>query len=201
MVLKCEDIWREVSNYIDGDVDPQLKVAMEQHIAGCQKCRAVLAGSRNVVQIYGDDRAFRLPADFYPQLHRKLEDRVQGPGRRAGSAWILAVAAAILLAASVWVVKVHERPALEAHHTLSPEMAEKLKTLVVVTGDSKYFHLAGCPYIHGQTRTMFADEALREGLKPCDKCLKDLAEQLTSGGPNPDQDVASKDPAMDIDVD
>jgi predicted anti-sigma-YlaC factor YlaD len=45
MVLKCEDIWREVSNYIDGDVDPQLKVAMEQHIAGCQKCRAVLAGS------------------------------------------------------------------------------------------------------------------------------------------------------------
>jgi hypothetical protein len=80
-------------------------------------------------------------------------------------------------------------------------MAEKLKTLVVVTGDSKYFHVAGCPYIHGQTRTMFADEALREGLKPCDKCLKDLAEQLSSGGPNPDQDVASKDPAMDIDVD
>ena len=37
MVLKCEDIWREVSNYIDGDVDPQLKVAMEQHIAGCRR--------------------------------------------------------------------------------------------------------------------------------------------------------------------
>src|SRR6202522_4743201 len=178
MVLKCEDIWREVSNYIDGDVDPQLKVAMEQHIAGCQKCRAVLAGSRNVVQIYGDDRAFRLPADFYPQLHRKLEDRVQGPGRRAGSAWILAVAAAILLAASVWVRKVHERPALEAHHTLSPEMAEKLKTLVVVTGDSKYFHVAGCPYIHGQTRTMFAAKRLRKGRRRGTKCSRNLAGHL-----------------------
>ena len=82
MVLKCEDIWREVSNYIDGDVDPQLKVAMEQHIAGCQKCRAVLAGSRNVVQIYGDDRAFRLPADFYPQLHQvgRSRPRPWSPG-------------------------------------------------------------------------------------------------------------------------
>ena len=196
MVLKCEDIWREVSNYVDGDLDPQLKLAIDEHLAECAKCRAVLDGTRNVVQVYGDEKAFKLPADFHPQLHRQLQARVQG--RRAqGSAWILAVAAMILLAASVWFVTLHNRVAVPVHHTMSPETAERIKTLVVVAGDTKYFHLAGCPYIHGQQRTMFADEALRQGLIPCDKCLKDLAEQLTGIGPILDNDVASKDPAMD----
>lgn len=198
MVLKCKDIWREVSNYIDGDLDPQLKLAMDEHLAGCAKCRAVLDGTRNVVHIYGDEKAFKLPADFHPQLHRQLEARVQGT-RVQSSAWLLAVAAVVLLTASVWVAMVHNRATVPVHHTLSPATAEKIKTLVVVAGDTKYFHLAGCPYIHGQQRTMLADEALRQGLLPCDKCLKDLAQQLSGIGPILDNDVASKDPAMDSD--
>src|ERR1700722_11130206 len=195
MALKWEDIWREISNYVEGDLDPQLKRAMDEHFAGCAKCRAVLDGTRNVVQIYGDEKAFKLPPDFHPQLHRQLEARVQGT-RTQGSAWILAVAAMVLLAASVWVATLHNR-AVPVHHTLSPATAEQIKTLVVVAGDTKYFHLAGCPYIHGRQRTMFADQALREGLLPCDKCLKDLAQQLSGIGSILDNDVASKDPAMD----
>ena len=27
MVVKCEDVWREISNYFEGDLDPALKLA------------------------------------------------------------------------------------------------------------------------------------------------------------------------------
>jgi len=36
MVVKCEDVWREISNYIEGDLDPALKRAMEEHFAQCR---------------------------------------------------------------------------------------------------------------------------------------------------------------------
>jgi predicted anti-sigma-YlaC factor YlaD len=46
MVVRCEDVWREVSNYLDGEVDPGLHVAMEEHIRGCKRCTAVIDGTR-----------------------------------------------------------------------------------------------------------------------------------------------------------
>ena len=64
MVVNCEHVWREVSNYLDGEVDPETRIAMELHFAQCKHCTAVLDGARNVVQLYGDDRVFELPAGF-----------------------------------------------------------------------------------------------------------------------------------------
>ena len=37
MVVKCEDVWREISNYFEGDLDPALKLAMEEHFAQCSR--------------------------------------------------------------------------------------------------------------------------------------------------------------------
>jgi Putative zinc-finger len=199
MVIKCEDIWREVSNYIDDDVDPSLKLAMDQHFATCPKCRAVLDGTRNIVQIYGDEKAFTLPADFYPQLHRKLEDRVEG-ARGQGSAWILAVAAAILLTATVLVASVRDRNTPQLRAAMSRPVSEKFKGLVVVADESKVFHVAGCTYIHGKPQTMSADEAIHEGFTPCVRCLHELREQSAEDPQILDNDVASRDPAMDSDL-
>ena len=40
MVVTCEQVWREVSNYHDGEVSLDLRAAMEEHFRGCQKCSA-----------------------------------------------------------------------------------------------------------------------------------------------------------------
>lgn len=61
MVIKCEDVWRESSNYLDGDLDPALKLAMDEHFSQCSRCAAVRDGLRNVVALYGNERMFTLP--------------------------------------------------------------------------------------------------------------------------------------------
>ena len=38
MVVNCEEVWREISNYLEGDIEPDLRLAMEEHIRGCQRC-------------------------------------------------------------------------------------------------------------------------------------------------------------------
>ena len=31
MVVTCEHVWRDISNYFEGDVDPVLRQALEEH--------------------------------------------------------------------------------------------------------------------------------------------------------------------------
>ena len=99
MVVKCEDIWREISNYLEEDLDPALKLAMEEHFAHCTRCESVRDGMRNVIGLYGDKAMFPLPAGFYPRLHDRLADRVEGK-RISRRAWLVSVAVTGALAAT-----------------------------------------------------------------------------------------------------
>ena len=63
-MLNCEQVWREISNYVDGDVEAGLRSAMDEHFRTCTRCASVLAGTRNVVQLYGDERMLEVPAGF-----------------------------------------------------------------------------------------------------------------------------------------
>jgi anti-sigma factor RsiW len=64
MVVKCEQVWQEISNYLEGEVNPDLRAAMEAHFHECKRCTALLDGTRNVIHLYGDDRSLQLPAGF-----------------------------------------------------------------------------------------------------------------------------------------
>ena len=72
MEVSCHEIWREISNYLDNDVDPRLRERMEQHFAHCRHCAALLDSTHNVLVLIGDNRAFALTADFSKRLYAKL---------------------------------------------------------------------------------------------------------------------------------
>jgi len=72
--ISCVDVWREVSNYIDEVVDPTLRERMQEHFKGCEHCSAVLDGTRNVVRLVGDGKAFEIPRGFSNRLKKRLEE-------------------------------------------------------------------------------------------------------------------------------
>ncbi len=41
-MLNCEQVWQEISNYIDGDVDAALRASMDEHFGTCKRCASVL---------------------------------------------------------------------------------------------------------------------------------------------------------------
>jgi hypothetical protein len=173
MVVNCETVWLEVSNYIDGEVESELRVAIEEHIRGCQGCAAVVAGTRNVIEIYGDERMLEVPFGFSQRLHRRL-DADMPKSRRSFLGWMVAAAAAVLVAGSFEITRLTSHradvPSQVAQHGtgVPPEM----KVVAAETG--KLFHVPGCTYIVAtdKLRPMTAREAYKEGYSPCVHCLK-----------------------------
>jgi hypothetical protein len=72
--ISCLEVWREISNYIDEVVDPDLRTRMEAHFKVCAHCSAILDGTRNVVKLVADGETFELPAGFADRLFKKIKD-------------------------------------------------------------------------------------------------------------------------------
>jgi anti-sigma factor RsiW len=73
MVLNCKHVWKEISNYIDGWVTPELRASIEQHLANCRHCAAVLDSTRNILYLVADERIFALPVGYSERLHSRLQ--------------------------------------------------------------------------------------------------------------------------------
>ena len=71
--VDCMEVFRQISNYVEGDIDPVVRARMEAHFKVCAHCTAVLDGTRNVVQVVGDGKAFEVPAGFTQRLYAKLD--------------------------------------------------------------------------------------------------------------------------------
>lgn len=73
--ISCSEVWREVSNFIDGEVDAELRARMEAHFKCCAHCKAILDGTRNVVKLVGDGVEYEMPAGFSSRLQEKITNR------------------------------------------------------------------------------------------------------------------------------
>lgn len=174
MVVRCEEVWREVSNYLDGKVDPILRSAIEEHVRGCQRCTAVVGGMRNVVQLYGDERMLEVPVGYSNRLHRRLDENMP-VNRRGFLGWMVAAAAACLLFGTFEVARSSESRGPQLRSLLAqPGNGVPPDLMVVVSEDGRLFHAPGCDYIHekDKLRTMTAGEASHEGYAPCVRCMK-----------------------------
>ena len=73
--ISCLEVWREISNYLDGEIDGELRARMEAHFKACAHCKAVLDGTRNVVKLVGDGVEYQVPEGFSKRLYDKIKDK------------------------------------------------------------------------------------------------------------------------------
>jgi len=76
MVLNCRHVWDQISDYIDGTVPLELRDAIEQHLAHCRHCAAVLDSTRNILVLIADDRTFEIPVGYSDRLHARLQEAI-----------------------------------------------------------------------------------------------------------------------------
>jgi anti-sigma factor (TIGR02949 family) len=75
--ISCIEVWREISNYIDDAVDPELRARIEAHFKVCKHCSAVLDGTRNVIKLVADEAEFEVPVGFRSRLYSKLNNSLR----------------------------------------------------------------------------------------------------------------------------
>jgi hypothetical protein len=183
--VNCQQVCHEISNYLEGEVDPALRAAMDQHFPACQRCSSVLEGMRNVIRLYSDERMMEVPAGFGRRLEKRLAENVRASSSRwsTWSAWLVPVAALALFAGGLRLANsLTVAPPLKSEHAqtgegIPPDM------LVVVTSGAKVFHVAGCAFIHNKhtERTLTAKQAMREGYVPCLRCMRENLHTAVAG--------------------
>ena len=70
--IDCYQVRRELSDYVEGDLTPQLRLRIEEHLQTCNHCRAVYDGLRNIVGLLGDEEVIELPEGFSQRLYKRL---------------------------------------------------------------------------------------------------------------------------------
>lgn len=70
--IDCYQVRRELSDYLEGDLTPQLRHRIEEHLKGCDHCGAVYDGLRNIVRLLGHEDVIELPQGFSLRLYKRL---------------------------------------------------------------------------------------------------------------------------------
>jgi anti-sigma factor RsiW len=77
--LTCDDVIREISNYIDGDVDVAIKREIEIHLRDCEGCTIIVSQTRLTVEMFFDSEPVELPQDVRLRLHEALRHKLRRP--------------------------------------------------------------------------------------------------------------------------
>ena len=75
--MTCEAVIRELSNYIDGDLDSTLRREIERHLKDCKECQVVIDQTKLTVDIFCDSELVELPEDVRRRLHQALRGKMQ----------------------------------------------------------------------------------------------------------------------------
>jgi anti-sigma factor RsiW len=75
--VKCRNAVNELSNYLDGELDDELKQTIQAHLGKCNHCHAVFDTTRKTIDLYCDGKLFPLPAGVRARLHEALRRRAQ----------------------------------------------------------------------------------------------------------------------------
>jgi len=70
--IDCRQILRELSDYLDAHLPPQLRLQIERHLKECDHCTAVYDGMRNVVRLLGDEKVIELPEGLSERLYKRI---------------------------------------------------------------------------------------------------------------------------------
>lgn len=76
MEISCLEVIQELSNYIDDDLNADLRAQLAAHLSACAHCIAIYDGLRNTITLIGDGRSFELPVGFSQRLRAKLAERL-----------------------------------------------------------------------------------------------------------------------------
>jgi len=181
VVVQCEQVWEQISDYIDGEVDAGLRSALDDHIHGCQRCTSVLNGTRNVVDLYGDERLFKTPMGYSWRSQRRLHNDML-VRRRTVLGWLAATAALAVVAGSIVIADKMGSNSDGARSPMAHLGRVPADLEVVITDHGKLFHVKECPFVREQDHPHVVNAAQAEvqGYVPCVRCLGQYVGELAA---------------------
>ncbi len=75
--MNCREVVRQLSDYLDGQLESALARELEQHLAACRDCRILVSTPRKTIEIYCNAEPQPLPSG----IHQRLMEALRGKFR------------------------------------------------------------------------------------------------------------------------
>ena len=75
--MNCESVIRELSNYLDGDLDAAIKQELERHLGDCDECALIVVQTRKSIEILCHCQPVALPTEVRSRLHAALRKKLR----------------------------------------------------------------------------------------------------------------------------
>lgn len=75
-MVSCKKLARNLSAYIEGDLDWEFCGEIERHLSYCRRCSVLLDSVRKVLVISGDEQTFELPIGYEERLRSFLDKHI-----------------------------------------------------------------------------------------------------------------------------
>ena len=78
--MNCKGVIREISDYLDGELELAVKQELEQHLERCEECKLVVDQTRLTVDVFCGSEPVDLPPDVQSRLHEALRRKFSEKG-------------------------------------------------------------------------------------------------------------------------
>jgi hypothetical protein len=73
--VKCKEFLNELSEFLDGTLDPALKAELEEHLVWCHQCYVVCDTTKKTIQIYRKNDVYELPDPIRERLQSAILEK------------------------------------------------------------------------------------------------------------------------------
>lgn len=70
--MKCKDFLKELTDYLDGTIQVEVRTELEEHLHWCHDCFVVMNTTKKTIEIYRDNRLYELPENLRSKLHTAI---------------------------------------------------------------------------------------------------------------------------------
>jgi anti-sigma factor RsiW len=74
--LNCKGVIREISNYIDDELELAIRQELERHLEHCEDCTLILDQTRKSIEILCDSEPIPLPSELRTRLRTALREKL-----------------------------------------------------------------------------------------------------------------------------
>ena len=75
--MNCKDTLNQLSEFLDGELDPGLAEALKKHLGACPDCKVVVDTTKKTVELFCGAEPLTLPADVSERLQRALAAKLK----------------------------------------------------------------------------------------------------------------------------
>jgi anti-sigma factor (TIGR02949 family) len=75
-LLTCKEFLQELNEYLDENIDVELRRKLEAHITACPNCFVILDTTKKTVQVYKGMEAQVIPQEVHTRLMAAIEKRM-----------------------------------------------------------------------------------------------------------------------------